>query len=103
MKIELKEKTFYEVHSTSDFKKGLKKLQKQNKDMSKLEKVVLKLANNEELEPKYNNHKLKNDKYYKDCGECHIEPDWLLIYRYSQKELILLLVNTGSHSELFGK
>lgn len=44
---------------------------------------------------------LTNSKYYKNCGECHIEPDWLLIYKYSNDELILLLVATGSHSELF--
>ena len=44
---------------------------------------------------------LKDDKYYKNCGECHIEPDWLLVYQYYEDELILVLVNTGSHSDLF--
>ena len=44
---------------------------------------------------------LKDDKYYKNCGECHIEPDWLLVYQYYENELILVLVNTGSHSDLF--
>lgn len=63
--------------------------------------IVEKLANKEELEQKYKNHNLIDDKHYKNCGECHIEPDWLLIYQYNENELILLLVNTGSHSNLF--
>mgnify|MGYP001659381956 len=50
---------------------------------------------------KYKNHSLVNDKYYKDCNECHINPDWLLIYRYNKDKLLLLLIDTGSHSELF--
>ena len=62
-----------------------------------------KLANKEELEPRYRNHRLIDDKYYKNCGECHIEPDWLLVYQYSDEKLILLLVNTGSHSEVLSK
>ena len=44
---------------------------------------------------------LVNNKHYKNCGECHIEPDWLLVYQYIDNELILVLVATGSHSELF--
>ena len=63
--------------------------------------VVVILANRGELDKKYRNHKLINDKYFKDCYECHIEPDWLLIYKYENKELILLLIATGSHSDLF--
>ena len=74
---------------------------RQGKDINKLLDVVDKLANNEELEPKYHNHNLKNDKYYQNCKECHIEPDWLLIYKYINNEIELLLVNTGSHSNLF--
>ena len=61
------------------------------------------LAIKEELDPKYHNHKLIDDKKYKDCYECHIRPDWLLIYQYNDKELLLLLNNTGSHSDLFNK
>ena len=55
----------------------------------------------EELEPKYKNHKLINNKIYNNCSECHIKPDWLLIYKYVDQELILLLFATGSYSELF--
>ncbi len=101
MKIDIKNTTKYIVRSTSDFNRDLKKVHKQGKDISKLMYVVEKLANEEDLEVCFKNHKLKDDKNYKDCYECHIEPDWLLIYRYVNNELILLLVNTGSHSELF--
>lgn len=76
---------------------------KQGKNIEELENIVQKLANKEELEPKYRNHKLIDDKYYKNCNECHIRPDWLLIYQYNEEELLLLLMNTGSHSGLFNK
>lgn len=91
----------YKVRYSSKFKKSLKRITKQGKDIEKLLDVVDKLAVKEELEEKYKNHNLVNDKYYKNCCECHIEPDWLLIYKYNDNELILLLVDTGSHSKLF--
>lgn len=100
MKINV-EDSKYEVKTTSRFDKGLKKLIKQSKNLEKLMEVVVILANRGELDKKYRNHKLINDKYFKDCYECHIEPDWLLIYKYENKELILLLIATGSHSDLF--
>ena len=100
MKIDI-EDTLYEVVSTTRFNKDLKKLYKQSKNIDKLIEVVVLLANNQPLDPKYKNHKLVNDKYFKDCYECHIEPDWLLIYKYQDNELILLLIATGSHSDLF--
>ncbi len=93
--------TKFEVKYSSKFSKSLKKIKKQGKDLIKLEEVVTKIANGETLESKYKNHKLKNDGIYTNCYECHIEPDWLLIYRYNNNELILLLVNTGSHADLF--
>lgn len=93
----------YTVDVTTNFKKNYKKISKQNKDKEKLKEVVLKLANKEELEPKYKDHALINDKTYKDCRECHLEPDWLLIYKYKEGSLILVLFATGSHSELFNK
>lgn len=103
MKINLVIKTLYEVRATSVFKKSLKRVKKQGKDISKLENVIIRLANKEELEIKYRNHNLVNDDYFKNCCECHIEPDWLLVYRYHEEELILLLVDTGSHSEILSK
>lgn len=93
--------TLYEIRSTSLFRKQLKKIKRQGKDLNKLEAIVEKLANKEELDARYRNHMLIDNKYYKNCGECHIETDWLLVYQYLNEELILLLVSTGSHSELF--
>jgi len=91
----------YTVQMTSKFKKNYKQIRKQHKDIEKLILVVEKLACGEELDEKYRNHSLKNDKYYKNCKECHIEPDWLLIYQIKEDKLILLLFGTGSHSEMF--
>ena len=94
-------RTKYTIKFTSDFKKDYKRIIKQGKDISRLKYIVTELANGNNLNPKYKNHMLTNSKYYKNCGECHITPDWLLVYKYSNNELILLLVATGSHSELF--
>ena len=94
-------KTKYAVDMTSSFKKQYKKIIKQGKNINKFIYVLEKLANGEELDSKYKNHQLINDKYYKDCYECHIEPDWLLIYQYQNQKVVLLLVGIGSHSELF--
>lgn len=93
--------TKYEVKSTSKFNKQLRKTSKQNKDLGLLLDVVVKLANKEPLDEKYKDHQLINNKIYKNCRECHITPDWLLVYKYSEDTLILLLFATGSHSELF--
>lgn len=91
----------YDVVYSTKFKKALKKLIEQGKDINELFDIIDKLANDEKLNMKYKNHSLVNDKYYKDCNECHINPDWLLIYRYNKDKLLLLLIATGSHSELF--
>jgi len=91
----------YKVDYTSIFSKQYKKILKQDKDIEKLDKVIEILANGKELDYKYRNHKLINNRKYKECYECHIEPDWLLIYKYDHDKLILLLFSTGSHSELF--
>ena len=90
----------YKVQYSTRFKKNLKRCLKQGGDIEKLKIVIDKLANDEVLEIKYKNHKLVNSKFYKDCYECHIEPDWLLVYQYIDDELILLLINIGSHSEV---
>ena len=94
-------KVKYKIKFTSEFKKHYKKVKKQGKDINKLKMVVAELANKEELDEKYKNHMLTNSKHYKNCGECHIEPDWLLVYQYEEEQLILFLVTTGSHSEIF--
>ncbi len=99
--IDLHSKTKYQIKYTTEFKKNYKKIKKQGKDVEKLKVVVSRLADDDYLEEKYKNHILTDSKHYKNCGECHIEPDWLLVYQYIDNELILVLVATGSHSELF--
>ena len=89
----------YSVDFTTQFKKDIKLAKKQGKDTDKIFEVVEKLANDEVLDAKYKDHCLTGD--YKDCRECHIELDWLLIYKKYESELILMLIRTGSHSELF--
>ena len=89
----------YSVDFTTQFKKDIKLAKKQGKDTDNIFEVVEKLANDEVLDAKYKDHCLTGD--YKDCRECHIEPDWLLIYKKYESELILMLIRTGSHSELF--
>ena len=93
----------YRIDYTAKFKKQHKKLKKQGKDLNKLYEVVRILANGGVLEEKYKNHKLINNKTYEDCMECHITPDWLLVYKIKDDELVLLLFATGSHSALFDK
>lgn len=93
--------TLYELETTSNFDKQLKKAYKQGKDLEKLISVVEKIANKETLDKKYKDHELINSKRYINCRECHIEADWLLVYKIQDEKLILLLFATGSHSELF--
>lgn len=95
------ENTKYALKGLQTFKKSLKKVKKQNKDIKKLIYILRLLANKEKLDKKYKDHVLVDSKHYKGCRECHIEPDWLLIYKYNDNDLILLLIETGSHSELF--
>ena len=95
--------TKYKIDFSSKFKKQLKKMIKQDKDINKLLLVITMLANKENLDVKYKDHQLIDDKTYKNCRECHITPDWLLIYKYEEENLVLVLFSTGSHSELLNK
>ncbi len=97
------ENTKYTLKGLAKFKKQLKKVLKQGKDINKLIEVLAILANGMQLDDKYRDHSIVNDNYFKDCRECHIENDWLLIYKYDDENLILFMVQTGSHSELFKK
>ena len=92
----------YKIDATNNFNRQYKTIKKQGKDLNKLKYVIKKLANGEELERKYKNHKLIDNNVYQDCYECHISPNWLLVYKIYD-ELILLLFATGSHAELFKK
>ena len=80
------------------FKRDLKRLQKQGKNMEKLKTVIRLLCEGKKLPSKYSDHPLKGE--WADFRDCHIEPDWVLIYRIEQEELLLVLARTGSHSEL---
>ncbi len=91
----------YEVVLTSAFKRELKIIKKQNRKLYKLTEVVNKLANNEKLDIKNRDHQLITNLKFKNYRECHIEPDWLLIYKKDDNNLILYLIETGSHSDLF--
>lgn len=87
------------IQIRSSFKRDLKRIKKAGLDMNKLFTVVEKLANDEILEENYRDHKLTGN--YTGCRECHIEPDWLIIYEKVDDNLILILNRTGSHSDLF--
>jgi len=85
------------IHYTTQFKKDYKRLKKQNKDLSKLRTVIEKLSSGRSLGPSYRDHPLSGN--WKDHRDCHIEPDWLLIYRITFEDLYL--ERTGIHSDLF--
>lgn len=91
----------YSIKRSNNFKKQYKKILKQGKDISKMENVIEILAKGQQLDQKYKDHALNDNKYYRGCRECHIEPNWLLVYKIINDELILYLVETGSHSDLF--
>jgi len=89
----------FEVKFTNQFKKDLKLAKKQGKDIERLYAVIEKLTDEEPLEQKYRDHELSGN--FKGCRECHVEPDWLLIYEVMDDILVLMLYRVGSHSTLF--
>ncbi len=88
----------YEIDFTSAFSKDLKKIKKRGYNIDLLESVVDKLQTGEQLEPKYKDHSLTGN--WKGFRECHIQPDWLLVYRIYDDKLLLVLTRTGTHSDL---
>lgn len=86
------------LSQTSQFKKDIKKQRKRGKEIGKIKKVIELLFTGKILPPQYKDHPLIGN--WKGCRDCHIEPDWILIYRISQYEL--RLERTGTHSDLFG-
>lgn len=91
----------YDIILTTAFKRELKLIKKRKKDLEKLNKIVDMLANDEEIDAKYRDHALASSTRFKNCRELHIEPDWLLVYKKNKNELILFLMETGTHSDLF--
>ena len=88
-----------EIVPSNQFKKDLKLAQKRGLDLSKLSLVISSLANGDPLDPKFKDHQLVGD--YLGFRECHVAPDWLLIYKIDNGKLLLFLARTGSHSDLF--
>ncbi len=83
------------------FEKDYRQIKKRNLPTEELWDVVRILQAQEKLPEKYRDHSLTDSKEYKNVRECHIRPDWLLIYQVNDEELILLLIRTGTHSDLF--
>ncbi|MDR2581462.1 MAG: type II toxin-antitoxin system YafQ family toxin [Fibromonadaceae bacterium] len=88
-----------DFETTTRYRKDVKLMRKQGKNLVLLDSIVDKLRNREVLDPKYRDHPLLGN--YVGHRECHITPDWLLIYYVDNEALILTAVRTGSHSELF--
>lgn len=84
---------------SNQFKRDLKIAQKRGLDIDLLTNVVNKLANKENLPPQNKDHNLIGE--YAGYRECHVQPDWLLVYKIEKSELLLFLFRTGTHSDLF--
>ena len=89
----------YAVRQTTKFRKELKKMLKRGADKSTLSAVVKMLAQGEPLPPQYHDHALTGDMA--GTRDCHITPDWLLLYRIENDVLVLTLTRTGTHADLF--
>lgn len=94
-------KTKYTVKPTTQFKKDYKRAMKRGLKIELLEKVVELLAMSEALPEKNRDHDLSGN--WVGHRECHIQPDWLLVYRIEDDVLVLTLARTGTHSDLFDK
>ncbi len=93
--------TKYDISVSLLFKNGYKTIYKNSNLKNKVVDVITKLANDESLDVKYRDHKLNNYLGFKDCRECHVEPDCLLVYRKIEDKLILVLVTIGKHNNVF--
>ena len=89
----------YVIDRTSVFRRDYKRAVRRNLPMEKLQTVIALLASGEELPPKYRDHTLTGN--WKNHRECHVAPDWLLIYQIQEDVLVLELTRTGSHADLF--
>jgi len=90
----------YELSKTNQFKKDFKLIEKRNYDISKLETALTMIITGDKLPSKYKEHPLIGN--YQNHFECHIQPDWLLIFKRDNSEKLITLVRTGTHSDLFG-
>ncbi len=90
----------YTVKFTSAFKRGYKLMARRGYDMALLDKVIDTIRRGERLGEKYRDHELTGK--YRGFRECHVKPDWLLIYIIEDDVLVLTLTETGTHADLFG-
>ncbi|MDE7375350.1 MAG: type II toxin-antitoxin system YafQ family toxin [Muribaculaceae bacterium] len=90
----------YSIDTTRRFDKSLKRCIKRGLDLSKFKECVLILSTEGKLPIQYRPHKLSGQ--FKGAWECHIEPDWLLVWEQNDTELTLLMIETGTHSDIFG-
>ena len=90
----------YTIHASSKFRRDVRRCSRQQKDMDKFKEISELLEAGSPLPERNKDHQLSGN--WNDHRECHIEPDWLLIYRIDEDEAILEFVRMGSHSELFG-
>ena len=95
----MEENDLLELKKTSRFRKDLKRVVKRNLDIDLLDEVILTLREQKPLEPKHRDHDLSGD--YAGFRECHIQPDWLLIYMIDGGNIIPTAFRTGTHSDLF--
>ena len=89
----------YGIVRTSRFKREYRRMQKRGANMELLHRVIELLAQGKPLPDKHRDHALEGS--FSDARECHIRPDWLLIYRIEESVLVLTLMQTGTHSDLF--
>lgn len=89
----------YNIEYTYQFKKDYKKMLSRNLSELEINKIITALISKKELPAKYKSHPLKGN--YNECMECHIKPDWLLIWKTNKETNTLTLIRTGSHSDLF--
>ena len=91
----------YDIVWSPQFKKDYKRSIKHNLDINLLDDIIRKLSHGETLPEENRDHPLSGN--WTGFRECHIQPDWLLIYRFDDDVLVLTLTRTGTHSDLFGK
>jgi len=91
----------YDVRPSTKFQKDVKRIKKRGYDISLLTEIIRKLASGKQLPEKNYDHPLTGN--FAGCRECHVAPDWILIYELDKNELYLYLTRTGTHSDLFNK
>jgi mRNA interferase YafQ len=89
------------IRFTNGFKRSYKKCIRRGLDATVIEQAIQLLAETGTLPDSYNPHKLKGQ--FKDCWECHLQPDWLLVWQQDNERLVLILIDTGTHSDIFGR